>query len=184
MSELSHLPSSNKKPKIINTLTSPSKIIKRNEMLQEKLNNMRRQLKRKRSIIQYLRKQNNKNITKNINIQQFLNQSQFSSINSKALITMQMLHKNRKHWSNAEKKIALSLFYKSPSTYKYMRKSGIVLPGESTVRRWLKSIHFLPGFNKEYLYHIKLKVSEMSKSDKKYIILHDEISIMTVIEYN
>jgi len=67
VSEL-HLPSPIKKPKIINTLTSPSKIIKRNEMLQEKLNNTRRQLKRKRSIIQYLRKQNNKHITKNINI--------------------------------------------------------------------------------------------------------------------
>ncbi|CAI6371562.1 unnamed protein product [Macrosiphum euphorbiae] len=97
---------------------------------------------------------------------------------------MQMLHKNRKPWSSAEKKFALSIFYKSPSTYKYMRKSGIVLHGESTLRRWLKSIHFLPGFNKEYLYHIKLKVSEMSKSDKKCIILHDEISIMTVIKYN
>jgi hypothetical protein len=62
-------------------------------MLQEKLNNIRRQLKRKRTIIQYLKKQNNKNITKNIDVQQLFNQSQFPSINFKALMTMQMLHK-------------------------------------------------------------------------------------------
>lgn len=66
-----------KRCKIINSLISPTKIIKKNIILQEKLNNIKRQLKRKRSIIQYLRKQKNKKITKNINIQQFFNQSQF-----------------------------------------------------------------------------------------------------------
>lgn len=161
VSELTQLPSPIKKPKIINSLTSPTKIIKRNLILQEKLNNLRRQLKRKRSIIQYLKKQNNKNISKNIDIQKFFNQSQFPSINSRALMTMQMLHKNRKPWTKTEKKLALSIYYKSPSTYKYMRKQGVVLPGESTVRRWLKSIEYTPGFINDYLNEIKTKVSAM-----------------------
>lgn len=65
-------------------------------------------------------------------------QVHFPSANSKALMSMQIIHKKRKPWLKAEKKFALSLFYKSPSTYKYMQKSGIVLPGESTVRRCLK----------------------------------------------
>lgn len=112
------------------------------------------------------------------------NKVHFSSVNSKALITMQMLHKKRKSWSKPEKRLSLSLFYKSPSTYKYIRKSGIVLPSESTMRRWSKSIDFLPGFIKEYLYHIKLKVSEMAYGDRKCIILHGEVSIMTGMRCN
>lgn len=183
VSELTHLPSPIKKPKIINS-ASPTKINKRNLMLQEKLNNMRRQLKRKRTIIQYLKKQNNKNITKNIDVQQFFNQSQFPSTNSKALMTMQMLHKNRKPWTKAEKKFALSIYYKSPSTYKYMRKQGIVLPGESTVRRLLKSIEYTSGFINDYLNQIKIKVSAMLYTDRKCVILLDEMSILKCIEYN
>lgn len=153
-------------------------------MLQEKLNYLRRQLKRKRSIIKYLKKQKNKNNTKKINIQEFFNLSQFPSINSKAIMTMQMLHKNRKPWTKEEKKIALSIYYKSPSTYKYMRRHGIVLPGESTVRRWLRSIEYVPGFINDYLNHIKIKVSAMTYTDKKCVILLDEMSILKCIEYN
>lgn len=99
-------------------------------------------------------------------------------------MTMQMLHKNRKPWTKAEKKFALSIYYKSLSTYKYMRKNGIVLPGESTVRRWLKSIEYIPGFIKDYLNQIKIKVSAMTFTDRKCVILLDEMSILKCIEYN
>lgn len=64
---------------------------------------------------------------------------------------MQIMHKKRKPWKNTEKKIALSMYYKSPSTYKYLRRNGIVLPGECTVRRWLNSIHYTTGFSEKIL---------------------------------
>ncbi|KAL4083018.1 hypothetical protein QTP88_028348 [Uroleucon formosanum] len=95
-----------------------------------------------------------------------------------------MLHKNRKPWTKAEKKFALSIYYKSPSTYKYMRKQGIVLPGESTVRRLLKSIEYTSGFINDYLNQIKIKVSAMLYTDRKCVILLDEMSILKCIEYN
>ncbi|XP_025192284.1 uncharacterized protein LOC112592447 [Melanaphis sacchari] len=97
---------------------------------------------------------------------------------------MQMLHNNRKPWTKTEKKLALSIYYKSPSTYKYMRKQGVVLPGESTVRRWLKSIEYTPGFINDYLNEIKTKVSAMLFTDRKCVILLDEMSILKYIEYN
>lgn len=97
---------------------------------------------------------------------------------------MQLLHKKRKTWSASEKKIALSLYYKSPSTYKFMRTNGIILPAESTVRRWLNSISFSTGFPEKYMEQIKLKISNMNKQEKKCAILLDEISIMRTIEYN
>jgi len=58
-----------------------------------------------------------------------------------------------------------------------MRKQGIVLPGESTVRRWLKSIEYTPGFINDYLNQIKIKVSAMLYTDRKCVILLDEMSI-------
>lgn len=103
-------------------------------------------------------------------------------MNSKAIMTMQVLHKNRRPWKKTEKN--LSLYYKSPSAYVYMRKNGIILPSESTVRRWLKSILYVPGFVKEYLNQIKLKVSSMKESDKKCSVLFDEVAIMKHVEYN
>jgi len=97
---------------------------------------------------------------------------------------MQINHKSRKQWTSEEKKLSLSLYYKSPSTYKYMRKNKIILPGESTVRRWLNSISYSTGFSPRYMEQIKLKVSCMSFQEKKVIILLDEISIKKAIEYN
>jgi hypothetical protein len=65
-----------------------------------------------------------------------------------------------------------------------MRRNGIILPGESTVRHWLNSILYSTGFSVEYMEQIKLKISEFNYSEKKCVILLDEISIMKCIEYN
>lgn len=99
-------------------------------------------------------------------------------------MTMQVLHKNRRPWSKSEKKLSMSLYYKSSSTYKFLRRNGIVLPAESTVRRWLKSIDYVPGFIQNYLDQMKLKVTTMTNIDKRCVILFDEMAIMKCIEYN
>lgn len=145
---------------------------------------MRKILKRKRAMISVLKQKNKTNKTKKDFVQQCFNNTIFPSVNSKAIMTMQVLHKNRRPWTKAEKNISLSLYYKSPSAYNYMRKNGNLLPAERTIRRWLNSILYLPGFVKEYLDQIKLKVSSMSDSDKKCTILFDEMEIMKCIEYN
>lgn len=83
-----------------------------------------------------------------------------------------------------KKKVALSLYYKSPSTYKYMRRTGIVLPALSTVTRWLRSINYSTGFSAKYLEQIRLKVLNMDYNEKKCVLLLDEVSIMKTLEYN
>lgn len=90
----------------------------------------------------------------------------FSSENSKSVVSMQLLHKKRKKWLINEKKIALSLYYKSPATYKFMRRNDIILPGESTIRRWLNSINYSTGFPLKYMEQIKLKISGMKGNEK------------------
>lgn len=82
-------------------------------------------LKEKQIIINSFKKKNKTNNTKNTNftnINHFFQKTKFPSLNSRALISMQLVHKKRKPWSIYEKKVSLSLYYKSPSTYKYMRK--------------------------------------------------------------
>lgn len=57
-------------------------------------------------------------------------------------------------------------------------------PGVSIIRRWLKLIEYLPGFVEEYIRQIKLKVSTMSYTDKKWVILLNEMAISKYMEYN
>ncbi|KAL4091160.1 hypothetical protein QTP88_025897 [Uroleucon formosanum] len=145
---------------------------------------MKKQLKQQRAIIKSLKKLKNKNSIKKVDATKFFEYAKFYSKNSEIFVKMQMLHKKREPWSTAEKNFALSLYYKSPSTYRYMVKNGIVLAGESTVRRWLNSICFSTGFSDKYMEQIKLKTSRMSYVEKKCVILLDEISIMKCVEYN
>lgn len=182
ISELINLPSTEDKSLKSNINTQCSNIlIDKNCKLEKKIQTLRRELKRKRAVIRSLKKNINNKPTNIIN---FFKETKFPSACSKALISMQLLHKKRKPWLKSEKKIALSLYYKSPSTYKYMRRNGINLPGESTVRSWLNSINFQPGFSALYLEQIHLKTSEMIMCDKKCVIMLDEVSIMRAVEYN
>jgi len=168
-------------------INSPRKIAAKNNILQNKLRNKKKLIKHKRAIITSLKKTNEKNKpkqSKQINVHRFFEEAKFPSISSKSLISMQLLHKRRKPWSKTKNNIALSLYYKSPSTNKFMRKNGIILPGETTVRRWLNSISFSTGFPKAYMDQIRLKISGMSEKEKKFTILLDEVAIVKTLEYN
>lgn len=77
----------------------------------------------------------------------FFEEAKFPSINSKALISMQLLHKRRRLWSKTEKNIAIIILQVAVHL-QFMRKNGIILPGKTTVRRWLALISFLPDFLK------------------------------------
>ncbi|CAI6354617.1 unnamed protein product [Macrosiphum euphorbiae] len=151
--------------------------------LQQELIGIRKLLKRKRSIISAL-KQKKTNKKQKSNVNDLFKTFNFPSKNSRSLVSMQLLHKNRKPWSANEKKVALSLYYKSPSTYKYMRRTGIVLPAMSTVTRWLRSINYSTGFSAKYLEQMRLKVLNMDYNEKKCVLLLDEVSIMKTLEYN
>lgn len=181
ISNLTSLPTPEKVQRQKKSILSPTKQFIR---LKKRCKRLEKLLKIKRSAISLLKKKNLSNKKKKINIQHFLQEIKFSSISSKSLVSMQINHKKRKPWTINEKKLALSIYYKSPSTYEYMRKNKIILPGASTVRRWLNSINFSTGFSSKYMEQIQLKVSFMSYQEKQCVVLLDEISIMKSIEYN
>lgn len=82
---------------------------------------------------------------------------------------MQLLRSktSRNPWSFDEKQFALSLFYKSPSAYTFLKNSKqIILPGLSTIRRWIGNSKFKTGFNMGILKQMKVKADTMTEQER------------------
>ena len=150
----------------------------RKKKLKETIVDLQKNVKNKNLCISRL-KSNKKSYSRNA-VDRYLSKL---SKNSKTLVLMQTKGNNKK-WTKQEKKFAMSIYYKSPTTYSFLRRNGIVLPGESTVRRWFNSIAFSTGINKKYCEHLKSKASEMTPMQKACVIMFDEIILMKNIEYN
>jgi hypothetical protein len=69
-------------------------------------------------------------------IKKLLNAYEFSSINSKSMAMMQLKTKCRT-WTRNEKNLALGLFHKSPSAYKFLLLKKVNLPKLFTIRQWI-----------------------------------------------
>ncbi|CAI6354409.1 unnamed protein product [Macrosiphum euphorbiae] len=98
---------------------------------------------------------------------------------------MQMfrVNKSRKPWSVEEKQFAISLFYNTPGTF-LRNVQKINLPSLSTIKRWIGSSKFSPGFINSYMEQIKIKVNAMDNEQKYCVIAFDEMSIKKYLEYS
>jgi len=83
------------------------------------------------------------------------------------MVTMQLKNK-RRTWINNEKKLSLKLFYKSPTTYNYLRLKKVNLPAPSTIRRWIGQTKFLPGINNIFFSHVERSFST-NLTKKKHV---------------
>lgn len=102
----------------------------------------------------------------------------------KTFVHMQIRHKRKSSWLPHEKKIALALFYKGPSYYRYLRRKGFTLPAVSTIKSWIKNFSCNPGFNHKIFENLSQKSEAMLQWEKKCILLFDEMSLKKAIEYN
>ncbi|VEN60059.1 unnamed protein product [Callosobruchus maculatus] len=102
----------------------------------------------------------------------------------RSLVTMQLFHKKKTSFSVEEKHTSLSLYYKSPSTYKFLRANQVVLPSPSTLFRWLKILNYSPGCNRNLFRCLKLKVDTMSRKSRQCILMFDEMTIKQALEYS
>lgn len=96
-------------------------------------------------------------------------------------------HKNM-HWTEAEKKFAYGIYYKSPAGYVFLlTKCGFVLPSVSTIRRGVNKMPLFPGVhNEEYKKHLKMKVNSMEQQyfEPECILMWDEMSLKPGLFYN
>ncbi|KAF0717771.1 Uncharacterized protein FWK35_00034244, partial [Aphis craccivora] len=153
--------------------------------LRSTIQNQRKIIKNKRSTICKLRS-NLKSYRQELNAHKhLLNKIKYSSKGSKVLTKMQLFHGHRKCWTQAEKNFSIGLFYKSPATYKYLRnKQNIILPGVSTIKKWIGSSKFMPGFNTGFLKQLQLKIETMTNEEKYCVVVFDEMSIKKYLEYS
>lgn len=155
------------------------------DRLLEKYEKQKKLLSRKRAKICFLKSRLNKKQKQDkVNPRSFIEKTKYTSKNSKSLVTMQLLHKKRKPWLQNEKNLAVSIFYKSPATYKFMRKNNIILPGVSTLRKWLKALQYTTGFIPEYMTQLKIMCKTMSIQERRCVVMADEMSIKYCLEYN
>ncbi|KAL4126560.1 hypothetical protein QTP88_010781 [Uroleucon formosanum] len=183
-------PISNRKRRLFNSKTvlfpneqSSESLIKR---LEDEIRKKNILLKKNSSTISKLRKKLQVSRNK-FNLHKFKKNITFSSLGSKVMAEMQMFHKrnSRSSWTLAEKNFAINLYYKSPATYKFLRNNQqIILPGETTLRRWIGKSKFCPGFNSLWLKQIKIKLDTMSDDEKYCVIIFDEMKIKSFLEYS
>lgn len=103
----------------------------------------------------------------------------------KTLVYMQIRHIPNSPWSIAEKKISISMFYKSAALYNFLlRKIHLNLPSISTLRTWIRVIDLKTGFNTTFLKKLRTRVDIMSNLEKQCVLLMDEISLKKSVEYD
>lgn len=99
-------------------------------------------------------------------------------------LKMQIFHQKRTEWTKKEKQLSLSIYYKSPTCYRFLRNIGFILPCLSTLRSWLKIYNLRTGVNTALVSKLKKKVASMTEKERECIVLCDEIRLKRGIEYN
>jgi len=183
-----HFPSPSISSKVLfpNLNSQYHKMNKELQQLKQVVKNQSKLLSYKRASISKLRKNLliSRSNVKNINL---FNKLPFSSRDSKTLVKMQVLRSktSKKPWDFDEKQFALGLFYKSPSAYKYLKNSKqIILPGLSTIRRWIGNSKFKAGFNLGILRQLKIKADTMTEQERFCTLVFDEMKIKNYLEYS
>ena len=82
-----------------------------------------------------------------------------------------------------DKILALSIYKQSGKGYRYLSKI-FSLPSRKTLTSMLNKIPFGTGINKHIFDHLKSSVSKMSAINRYCVLLFDEISLETGLQYN
>lgn len=65
-----------------------------------------------------------------------------------------------------------------------MRSDGFALPSSSAIARWLQAIDLRPGVCAEVMSMVKNKVQHMAEWEKNAVVLFDEMSIKSSLDYD
>lgn len=104
-------------------------------------------------------------------------------------ILAKMLLKEKKgtnmRWNDSEKLFAQSIYYRSTSTYMFLRDSlELNLPSPSSLQKWNSIRKLQPGDNECLYSALKDTIRDMAESEKECIITCDEVAIKKNLTYN
>ena len=107
-------------------------------------------------------------------------------LNVQFFFNMQISHIKKKQWTKEEREFSLSLFYRSPKTYMFLRDhKKFSLPCVSLIRRWVNEIDLEPGSISPKLQEIlSVRAKTLSALERECVLIWDEISIKKWLEYN
>ena len=151
-----------KKLSILNDKTV--KLIETNKRLLKANEDLRRKNK---TLIQKIRRQakKSKSLTRN---EVFEGAKLYLNENSLILLNMKLRHQNvKRKWNEDENYFALSLYYKSPKEYKFLRlEKNSSLPCLSLIKEWVNELTLSPGINTYLFKFIKSKADSMDDYEK------------------
>ncbi|GBL73773.1 hypothetical protein AVEN_230749-1 [Araneus ventricosus] len=102
---------------------------------------------------------------------------------SRQLATVIKLHLSQSY-SAEFRSFALTLNFYSPRVYEYVRSTfGLALPHHKTLSRWYQHIDAAPGFTKEAIYALALKIRN-SPNPLFLLMIMDEMSIRQQAEFD
>ena len=91
--------------------------------------------------------------------------------------------KNGNRWSDEDKRMALSLFHKSPACYRALKKV-FLLPSQSTLYKTMQKIDINAGFCNSVFTGLKAYASGLSKLKREVVLVYDEMSIKARLNFN
>lgn len=87
-----------------------------------------------------------------------------------------------RRWTEEDKIFALSIYKRSPRTYKYL-SAFFQLPSPRTLKTLLSKVPFDTGINKLLLQQLKTKMDDMNVLDRYCALVFDEISLDSGFHY-
>ena len=85
-------------------------------------------------------------------------------------------------WTDGDKKLTIAIFYKSPSTYKYLR-TIFALPSESVIYEGLRQTMETAGICERTLLGLKLKTEGMDPVERCCLITIDGMKVNPCLQY-
>lgn len=152
----------------------------RKRKLIKTVSSQRMRLKRNRSKIAFLSKKKHKP-TLNYLLEQL---QLYISGDTYTFVKMQLRHQQHCVWSDEEQNMALSIYYKSPSTYRFLRERGFKLPCVTLIQKWVNVYNVSPGFPTEVEQKLQKKADSLSNEERQCVLMFDEMSIKTSLDYD
>ena len=86
-------------------------------------------------------------------------------------------------WSEKDKLIALSVYYKGLKTYRFLSRL-FHLPSVSSLRSWMYNVKVYPGISNDIVQILTGKLSNMTEMGKLCVMTFDEMSIKCALRYD
>ena len=121
---------------------------------------------------------------KKVSVADFLNMHHCHNPVSRAIVTMQLRRQRNALYTKDEKDLAKRFNYYSGSAYRYMRKAGLKLPAESTIRRWISEYDIKPRFSETIYAKFKEKMKNLPPDQRVCGLKWDDFSMKKCEEYS